>query len=123
MESLKIPDAKIKKPENVIGFLREFNFGNKSESAQRAVESFLAYMKVRGNEMLLLNEPNWADLIADELEKAGLVEPGVLSHKKWTNATQKAVLSAWLAFKKRALDSEWNTEVSKDHPDWRGANS
>ena len=84
-------EVRIKKSEDVIGFLREFNFGDSNEDARTVVNRFLEYMKVRGNEKLLMNEPSFPDLLADELEKAGFAEPGTLSHETWSSEHEQAL--------------------------------
>jgi hypothetical protein len=117
-EIIKTP---VKKPGDVIGFLREFNFGNSNESARKAVERFIEYMKIRGNERLLLNEPSFTDLLIDELEKAGFVKPGTISREKWTKEAEQALVIALEDFEKR--EKEWQDEVSKTHKDLRGLNS
>ncbi|MFZ1020158.1 MAG: hypothetical protein WAN61_04220 [Minisyncoccia bacterium] len=83
MESVNVKE---KRPKAVVDLLREeFNFGDKHDQSDKAVvQDFLEYVKDRGNEKLLLNEPSWADLMADELEKAGFAEPGMLSHETWS---------------------------------------
>jgi hypothetical protein len=90
MESLNIKE---KRPKAVVDFLRkDFHFGDKHDQSDKAVvQDFLEYAKIRGNERLLMNEPSWADLVADELEKAGFAEPGKLSHNMWSLEHEQAL--------------------------------
>jgi hypothetical protein len=118
IEKKEIP---IRKPEDIIRFLREFNFGDRDESAQKAVGRFVQYMKTRGDEELLLNQPRLVDLFISELEKANFVEPGTISREKWTKQAKLALLAALSDFNDRA--KKWRVKVGKKHPDWRGANS
>ena len=117
IKSAEIAEVPIKKPEDVIGFLREFNFGNRDERARKAVVRFLRYIRVRGNEDLLQNEPSLAHLIIDELEKAGFIKPGIISHEEWTKEAEQALRVALEDFEKRS--KEWQVKVSETHEDWR----
>ncbi len=87
-------DAKIveKNPKHVADFLRnEYNFGDPKETDRAVVERFIDYIEERGNERLLMNEPSWANIIVEELEKAGFAEPGKISHKEWTPEADQAL--------------------------------
>ena len=117
-KSSEIIKTPIKKPEDVIGFLREFNFGSRDESARTAVERFLLFINEHKfiDSRLLPGEPRFTDLIIDELEKAGFVEPGTISHEEWTQKAEQALGAALQDFEERA--KEWQIKVSKTHQHW-----
>ena len=114
---IKKKEVPTKKPEDVIGFLREFDFGNPSESAQKTIERFIKYIKVRGGERLLLSEPSLVDLFVDELEKSDFIEPGTISHEKWTKKAKLALLEVLNNFNKYPKNKR--VKLSKKHQDWR----
>lgn len=109
-----------KRPEDVVGFLREYNFGTRDEDARVAVERFRDYMREISEVEDRIPRENFKliDLFIDELEKAGFAEPGTISHEKWTEEAGQALTLVLMDFEKHPTD--WQKEVSKDHDDWVG---
>lgn len=101
--------------EDVIRFLREYNFGNKNESARVAVLRFIEYIKKRHQvpERLLPGEPKVLDLMIDKLDEAGFLRPGTISRGKWTKKAERALFIALKNFESH--NKKWQAKVGKTH--------
>lgn len=131
-EASKSVEVNQKKPQDVIGFLREFNFGDRNETPRIAVGRFLEYMKSRKEflesgfamgfekekipKRFRVAESGFVDMFIDELEKSGFANPGMISHEKWTPEAEQALFAALDDFEK--LPDEKQKEHSAKHQDW-----
>jgi hypothetical protein len=99
-------ENKEKRPEDVIGFLRSYNFGSRNEPAEKSVQDVLTYLK-GNNPDDKEKDPDLEGLLIKKLENSGF-------------STKEGLVQAlWFALADfENHPEEWQDEKSQAHENW-----